>query len=228
MSSGEYFKWAAHDDLCDSEFLGRCVEVLNQNASIILCYPRTKEINEYGKITREYRSMANLSSEKPQKRFYECICVAHPQIQVFGLIRSSILKKTKRIGNYSSSDRVLLGKLALLGRFFEIPEFLFFSRDHPQQHWKIYPNRHSRQVWYDPAKKGKITFPHWKLLLEHFISIKHASLNFNKQIKCYIILVWWMRLNWKHLMANLILKEPVKKSHKSFKKPEITKKEEGR
>ena len=29
LSSGEYFKWAAHDDLCAPEFLGRCVDVLD-------------------------------------------------------------------------------------------------------------------------------------------------------------------------------------------------------
>ncbi len=45
LSSGEYFKWIAHDDLCAPEFLERCVEVLDQDPSIVLCFARPKAID---------------------------------------------------------------------------------------------------------------------------------------------------------------------------------------
>ncbi len=208
LSSGEYFKWAAHDDLCAPEFLERCVEVLDQDTSVILCYSRIQAIDEHGAVLQSFDAKPKLGSPEPRERFYECVCVPHAQVAVFGLARASVLKKTRLIGNFSSSDRVLLGELALLGRFYEVPEFLLFKRHHPQQHWRVYPTRHLRQAWYDPARAGKITFPHWRLLREHLISIGRASLSWQDRTWCYIYMVWWMRLHWRYLAENLVLKEP--------------------
>jgi len=210
LSSGEYFKWAAHDDLCAPEFLERCVNVLDQHPSVVLCYSWTKEIDDKGAVLRNYASKPKLGSSKPTERFFECVCVPHSQVAVFGLIRKSALKKTRLIGHYSSSDRILLGELTLHGRFYEIPEYLFFKRDHQQQHWRVYTTRQSRVEWYDPGRTGKITFPHWRLLLEHYISIKRAPLNWQQRVQCYVYLCWWIRRHWYFLTTNLILREPKK------------------
>ena len=51
---------------------------------------------------------------------------------VFGLIRMDVLRKTALIGNYPASDMILLSELALHGNFHELPEALFYRRDHPQ------------------------------------------------------------------------------------------------
>lgn len=208
LSLGKYFKWAAHDDLCGKDFLKKCVGVLDRDPYTVLCYSRTKEIDKDGNVNKYYRSQPNLYSSKSSKRFYECICTPHPQIQVFGLIRMNTLKMTRLIGHYSSSDRILLGELSLRGRFYEIQDFLFYKRDHAKQHLRVYPTRHLRQEWYNPKRAGKITFPHWRLFLEHFISVNRVPLKFVERSLCYIYLVWWMRLHWKYLTVNLILKEP--------------------
>jgi len=175
---------------------------------VILCYSRIKAIDEHGAVLQILDAGLKLDLSEPHERFYECVCIPHSQAAVFGLIRASALKKTRLIGNFSSSDRVLLGELALLGRFYEIPEFLLFKRHHPQQHWRMYPTRHLRQAWYDPARAGKITFPHWRLLREHLISIGRAPLSWQDRMWCYIYMVWWMRLHWRYLAENLVLKEP--------------------
>src|SRR2546426_6424374 len=41
LSGGEYFKWAAHDDLCAPDYVERCVEVLDRDPSVVLCYAET-------------------------------------------------------------------------------------------------------------------------------------------------------------------------------------------
>lgn len=206
LSTGEYFKWAAHDDLCSPEFLERCVDVLDQDTSVILCYPRTREIDEHGKVLRDY-FVSNIDLPKPSKRFYECVCVSHSQVAIFGVIRTSVLKKTRLLGYYASCDRVLLGEFALLGQFYQIPEYFFFKRNHAQQHWRVYPTRQSRKPWIDPARAGKITFPSWRLLLEHFRSIKRTPLSWHERIWGYIYLIWWIRKNYRSLAKNLILRE---------------------
>lgn len=40
-ASGEYFKWAAHDDLCAPRFLEVCVAALDQDPSVVLGYTKT-------------------------------------------------------------------------------------------------------------------------------------------------------------------------------------------
>src|SRR5262245_35151443 len=43
MARGEYFKWAAHDDQCAPGFVGRCVDVLDRDESVVLVFPRAGE-----------------------------------------------------------------------------------------------------------------------------------------------------------------------------------------
>jgi glycosyltransferase involved in cell wall biosynthesis len=206
-SVGDYFKWAAHDDLCCPEYLERCVEVLDGDDLVILCHSRTREIDENGAFVRDLRTKAELGAPTAHKRFYECVCIPHSQVMVFGLIRSGILKKTRLIGSYASSDRVLLGELALAGRLYEVPEFLFYRRDHPQQSYKAYRTRRGYQAWFDPSREVRIAFPHWRLLGEHTISVSRAQLDGRERVRCYLVLGWWIRFHWRHLASNLMLRE---------------------
>lgn len=207
LSTGEYFRWAAHDDLCAPELLERCVELLDTDISAVLSYCKTRLIDEHGKMVRNLVVNSNVRSSKPYKRFLSSV-FSPPQIQVFGLIRSKILEKTRLIGNYSSSDRTLAAELALLGRFCEIPEYLFFYRRHTgQSTGSEYPTRHARESWYDPTRTGKITFPHWRLLREHLISIRRVPLNCFDRMLCHLYLCRWIIRVRRDLAKNLILKE---------------------
>ena len=214
-SVGDYFKWAAHDDLCSPEYLERCVAELDADESVVLCHSRTREIDEDGALLGDLRTKPKLGSPLAHERFYECICVPHSQVMVFGLIRSAILKKTRLIGSYVSSDRVLLGELALAGRFHEIPEFLFYRRDHPQQSYKAYRTRRGYQAWFDPAKRAKIAFPHWRLLGEHTVSVSRARLDWRERVHCYLVLGWWIRFHWRHLASNLMFREIPSPGHRA-------------
>jgi glycosyltransferase involved in cell wall biosynthesis len=207
LASGKYFKWAAHDDICAPTFLSKCVSVLEENPEIILCYSLAKAIDESGRAIKDYPAKSDAGSNKPYRRFHEFVCIPHPCVAVFGLIRSNSLRQTKLIGNYASSDRPLLSELSLRGPFFEIPEYLFFYRNHPQQSWKAHESRRAVEVWFDPERGDKVTFPHWRLLWEFARSIQSVPLNFGERVATYASLLWWMRRNWKHLLLNLVFRE---------------------
>lgn len=129
LSNGQYFKWAAHDDVCANEFLERCVDVLERDLGVIVCFSKTMQIDEQGNIEkkRDHIDLPNLSSSRSDKRFHDIIINRHGCESVFGVIRTSVLRKTPLIGNYIASDRVLLALLSIYGRFYELPEYLFFS-----------------------------------------------------------------------------------------------------
>jgi glycosyltransferase involved in cell wall biosynthesis len=204
LAGGEYFKWAAHDDLCAPELIERCVDVLDRDPSIVLCYALSGAIDKHGDRVPDFDAKPTLGSPKPHERFFECVCVPHPQDAVFGVVRADMLRKTRLIGRFMSSDRVLLGELVLLGPFYEIPEYLFFKRQHLEQHWRVHRTRRSRQAWWDSAKTGKLVFRSWRLLREHLLSIGRAPLSWQERTWCYAYMGWWIRLNWRYLSRDLM------------------------
>jgi len=199
---GPYFKWAAHDDIIAPTFIERCVEVLEQDPGLVLAYPLSVVIDEHGDIIKRFPPLKGLDSPSSHKRFAAHVCRrgVH-QNTVFGVIRTEQLKKTRRIGAFSSSDRVLNGELALRGRFYEVPELLFFKRTHPDAHWKKHQRRRDREVWYDPNRAGVKTYPTWHLFKEHLRSIRLSPLNAYERLMCRLSMAWWVRYNWRRLVS---------------------------
>jgi glycosyltransferase involved in cell wall biosynthesis len=207
LARGEFFKWTAADDLCAPTFLERCVQVLDQDPGVAVAFSRCQEIDDRGAVTKSYPSMAELGSPNLFRRFTAAIVGPQPFIPVFGLIRRDTLARTKLIGKYSGSDRPLIGELALRGRLYEIPEFLFFYRVHPQQSWGAGKSHHEQQSWYDPGRLRKITFPHWRLLFEHEHSIWRAPLRLDERIRLHGSILLWIRRKWRFLANNLLLRD---------------------
>lgn len=181
LSRGKYFKWAAADDLCTSDFLQRCVEIMECEPEVVVCYPKTQIIDQRGEILENYDDHLNLLSPSAKDRFLKLMRSLRECNAVFGLIRSSVLRKTRLIGSYIGSDNCLLAELSLHGKFFEIPEYLFFRRSHPGASSS---NKSVEQQleFFDPGLKGRIVLPGWRRKLEDFISIKRAPIRFREKV----------------------------------------------
>ena len=65
----------------------------------------------------------------------------HRAVEIFGLMRSSELRKTPLEGSYARGDSVLIVRMALLGRYVELEPRLFLSRSHPSQSMQQLPSR---------------------------------------------------------------------------------------
>ena len=195
LSKGEYFKWATHDDICNSNFLCRCVKILDEKPSAILSFSKTVIIDENGNRVKIYDDKLNLNSPDPVRRFKGFIFRSAGECNaVFGLIRSSLLEKTPLIGNYNGSDIILLANLALLGKFYEISEELFYRRDHPGTSGRANPTASKEAAWFDPMKKSKIVFPTWRRLLEYIRIIVRSELILFEKGCCLMHMVrpvWW-------------------------------------
>ena len=215
LSNGKYFKWIAHDDICEPKFLEKCIEVFEQNESIVLCYSKVKIIDACGqeidKNDNLYDWIASgtnqlkLDSIEPHKRFRNIIS-PHPCYQVFGLIRSSALVKTSLIGSYSGSDRILLAQLALLGKFHEFSEQFLYQRRHIEQSIQsLETNRsvHKYTHWFDTATKEKIIFPRWQSSGNLLASITKSPLSWQEKIQCYLAMINWFRRTRRGMIEDL-------------------------
>jgi glycosyltransferase involved in cell wall biosynthesis len=207
LSSGEYFRWSAHDDLADPRFLAAAVAVLDRDPAVALCYSKEQFIDEAGQVLRgNHVALSRAGSPRPQDRFGDLILIDHWCLPIFGLIRASVLRATAGYGSFVASDRVLLAELALHGRFHEIPEVLFMFRFHREQSIQALAF-HKRAGWIDPAKAGRRVLPHWRFYREYFRCLRRVPLTRSTRRSCrgHLIRWWGVNWNWARMLSDLII-----------------------
>lgn len=207
-SRSVYFKWAAHDDALTPDYLERCVAVLDSQPSVAVCHTETIYIDEHGRPCESHDDCLHLCSPRPHKRYHDYLFRPYPRCNaIFGVIRASQLRETPLFGLYMDSDRVLLGELALRGEIYRVPEPLFLRRDYPQQAWRVCSSRKAYEAWFDPARGRRITFPHWRLLWEHFRTVMRVPMSGYERVLGLGQLGRWIRMHDGRLVRELLLRE---------------------
>lgn len=201
LAKGEYFKWMAHDDLIAPTYLERCVEILDRDSSVVLAHTRLDWIDAEGKFLADYTINLNTGAPLPRQRYRALLLEWHMCFDVFGLIRTDALRQTPGMGNYGHADGILLEQLAMLGRFQEIPEVLFWARRHEKQSMVVYANSQGKEMnyytyaaWYDPKKQGKLLFPTWRIWWENIMAFQRSSIPLGDRFFCFL---YWLRWTWR-------------------------------
>jgi len=194
MSSTKYFKWIACDDIHSPTFIEKCINVLENHSEIVLVYLKSANIGPNGKFLEENCFNLKGNSDFANKRFDSFINIDHNSNSIFGIIRRSALVKTDLLRNFLSGDRMLLAQLALLGKFYEIPEVLFFWRRHENSSTIAY-DYYNRTEWWDTKKANSAIFPHWRLFKEYFASVIKSRISIKEKLLCFCHLIKW--IGWK-------------------------------
>jgi glycosyltransferase involved in cell wall biosynthesis len=171
LASGEFFKWAAHDDWITPDFLGRCVAELDRNPDAVLCFTQVAHTDESGDVFRVRRDEADgAGSSNVRERLHAVTwSVREIAAPVFGVMRSDALRATGLLRAVPEPDRLLIGELALLGPLIQIPEVLLY-RYLGQAH----KSRNS-WIWVHPANVGRLRLATPKLVLHHLRAIGAAD-----------------------------------------------------
>ena len=125
---------------------------------MVLCHSVIVGIDANGAETK-ILSLAKAQASEAHKRFADLIEFSHDCEQTYGLIRLATLRKTSLQRNYTDSDRTLLAELSLYGRFYQLPERLFYKRYHSEMSTQVYQNWRERMAWFDVKNKERITLP---------------------------------------------------------------------
>jgi len=174
LSSAPYFRWAAADDLFAPESIARCVEVLDREPGVVLTYPKTRFIDDQGRVIRDCDDGLHLQSPHPNERFRQLMARVGYVNALFGLMRADIVRETRLAGDYLGSDVVLLGELVLHGTFWEIPEFLFFRRMHSGAFSSM--TIPEKQTYYLPDRRSLVHLGEWRHLWENLRSVARAPI----------------------------------------------------
>lgn len=214
----EYFKWMAYDDMCLPPFLERCLEVLERDPGVALCYPKTVLIDESGNEIIKYDDRLHMMHGAPHERLRHYLTKVNLANAVFGVIRASVLRETRLLGKYFGADYILLMELCLRGKFYEVHDHLFLRRDHERNSRRL--SRKEISIWWDSSRKTVYKFIQSRLVSEQFLAINRCGLGWYEKGLCYAQIGRWVLRQWRakggrykaNLKGKITLPKPQKNS----------------
>ena len=201
VASGDIFRWASHDDLCEPQLFERCVQaLLDAPPTVVMTYPQTLLLADDGTCER-YDDKLDLREEYPHQRLRHLVRDLVLCNAVFGFVRSDALRKTHLLGPFASSDEVLLAELSLLGPFREVPEPLFIRRMHQGRSTQANPETEALTAWWDPTVKKKRHLRRSKVLRENLRAVWSLPLPRSDRLRSTAALLAGYVPRWWKVMA---------------------------
>ncbi len=194
-SRGELFKWASDDDLYARDLLQRCVDALDENPAAVLAHSWTVMIDPAGDVTQAVRYPLTSASASAPERF-RSLLFASGGDDDNGVLRSRVLRSCAPHGSYHHADRVIVAELVLHGPFLQVPDWLYFRRDHPNRSERANPTIRTRCANFDPRRANRLRHPLPRLLLEYVggyaAAIRRAPLSPADRRTCMKYLAQWL------------------------------------
>lgn len=212
IASGEFFKWASHDDVCDSEFLHECIAALENAPDALWCHCESDQIDAEGNSWLERmpaddeeieidqdgrRSWKGIPREhhaasSPSQRFAGVLLGTRWCVDSYGVFRTEALRKTRMLQQVYGSEKVLMGELSLLGKMVHVPKLLFRQRVH--EHASSYRDDAEAQRLFASGngQKRVIFSARLALCAAHWGAIRHVPLGFTERAKCYWVLARYL------------------------------------
>jgi glycosyltransferase involved in cell wall biosynthesis len=202
QSRGELFKWAAADDLYARDLLASCVDALDEYPDVILAHCWTVAIDGADNVVQSLRYPLNTNSESAPERFRTMLFGTGENDygllradDNYGVMRADVLRRVTPHGSYYHADRVFTTEIALHGRFYQAPDWLYFRRDHPDRPQHTSPTVRAWCTNLDPRRKNRLLNPTPRLLSEfvlgYITAIRRAPLTATDRRECYRILAQW-------------------------------------
>ncbi len=197
------FKWAAHDDLHDPRFLETTVGALDRDPGLVLAHAATRMIDadgadlavdaatglvvdRMGQVRHGPPPPGRGTAADPVERFRDLFLHLVRCFDVFGVMRTEVLRRTALHRSYYGSDRSLLVELALYGRYHEVPEPLFLKREHGRTSLALSPEARAR--WIDPRARVPRLLPQRLHYLQVAGAVMRSPLGVVDKARCLGVL----------------------------------------
>ena len=199
LSNGKYFMWAAHDDFRKKPFVSECVKQMESSPSAALCQTHT---TTYIVGHKEIICVANLDSFKKDsglvERYRETL-KHFPATAIYGLYRSSLMKKTRMFEKVIATDLAFTQELSIYGSFIQVPEAYFDYNIREKwntihQDYKLFLGKERKPFWY---------LPFIVLFINHWSRIVSASIPLYVKLLLLLVLV-------EHQVKYILLKILIK------------------
>ena len=188
---GEFFAWAAHDDIRDATYFEKTASALIANERAVLAHSWTTIECADGSTFTDHAYGEGAASDDPVERvhaFFRCTY----NVSIYGLHRSSALERMPESDHWLEADKYHLFSVILNGPVVIVPETLFhyrmthdldyykqmfpFKGDHVLERYRRFP-RELDAAHFDDATKSRVAKaldeelrPVLRLRLEHLLS----------------------------------------------------------
>jgi len=208
---GTYFRWSSSNDLCAPDLLRRCVEALEADTSLVLCYGRTALIDDDGRVFEQYDRDRQFREARASARFRRACMEMHLNNAQSAVIRLRELRATGLERAFPEGDMVLMAELALHGGFRLLPEVLFYRRMGRNSTTR-YMNATERAAFRDPATVGRVEYTVWPSTGALLRSVVRAPIGMRERAESAAFVLrqlWWQRsLAWRELKQRLTTRNP--------------------
>ena len=208
-TKGEYFKWAAADDFCAPSFIEKCFYALEKQPEAVWCHCDSDKVDSNGNSLLE-RLPANdptvvtkngkrswkgfprsqTDSESPALRFKDVLLGTTWCVDSYGLFRRSALEKTRLFIDTYGAEKVMIGELALIGKYAHVGEPLFSQRIHEQASSSL--DSLEKQQEYVGVKRQSYVKTRFKLFCAHLQSIHRHRIGWWNRLRSYMALTQYL------------------------------------
>lgn len=174
VSTGKYFKWAAHDDIILPKFLERCVATFEQcDSPPAIVHPASEIIDAQGVVVGRHPDKIRCLSNQPAIRIFSALQGPGLMASIFGLFHRDTLARSRLIGSFIASDYVLIMEMATLGKIIYLEgEPLFRRRVHEKMSRQAHKSKSDVLRWFDPKASTSRLNPKTRMRLEYFRSLR--------------------------------------------------------
>jgi Glycosyl transferase family 2 len=134
LARGTYFKWMGDDDWLTPAYVTRCVEVLDNDATLILTTTQQAHVGPHGAVETARYDATRMRSTRPVERFAEMLRLQTDSYllldPLYGMMRRARVAQLAR-PIMLFEDQILAARLALAGPFGHLGEVLSYRRSKP-------------------------------------------------------------------------------------------------
>jgi Glycosyl transferase family 2 len=129
LAHGEYFMWAAFDDLRDPRYVSACVSALELRQDAVLCATDTVLIDENGQeVDAPLSAYGHHPTGRTARERLRRVARSSINLDFYGLVRRSVLARVRPLISSWGCDVVFVLELCLRGPVLLVPEPLFSYR----------------------------------------------------------------------------------------------------
>lgn len=184
LARGEYFKWATANDLHAPTMLARCVEAMQADPGIVLCYGRTQLMDENERSIEVFQGDIDVQMPDPSDRFAAVCTGMTLNNAMCGVVRTEVLRKTGMDRLYPSGDMALMSELALHGRLKLLPEVLLYRRQGRGTFTSMLTPLQIQRM-YDPQARTPMKLIRGRRHLDNFCCILRAPLALRDKLRAF-------------------------------------------
>jgi glycosyltransferase involved in cell wall biosynthesis len=193
QARGELYKEASHDDLYAANLLESCIAALDEYPHVVLAHSWTAKVDGSGNLTEAYRYPLTTATPSAPERFRSMLFDSGGDDD-YGVMRTDVRRRIALMGSHHHADRTITTEIALHGPFYQVPEWLYFRREHPQQNGRAPLRRRCANM--DPRRANRWWHPAVRLYGEYVwayvAAIRRAPLSAADRRECYRYLGQWL------------------------------------